>query len=136
MTRSMIALSLAFTAMAGSARAQRATTQPADVRTSGAASATDSTTIKNRAAFLLFVEADRRTFIEAAHAMPADKYGFAPRDGEFANVRTFSQQIRHFAATNYILAAAALGEHPPADAGDEQGPDSVITKAQHIAYLR
>ena len=67
--------------------------------------------------------------------MPADKYGFAPREGEFANVRTFSRQVKHLAATNYILAAAALGEQPPADAGDEQGPDSVITKAQHIAYL-
>jgi len=136
MTRPMIVLSVAFTSLAGSARAQRAAVQPADARTTSGASAADSTTIKNRAAFLLFVETERRTFIEAAQAMPADKYGFAPHDGEFADVRTFSQQIRHLAATNYILAAAALGERPPADAGDEQGPDSVITKAQHIAYLR
>jgi len=74
--------------------------------------------------------------VAAAEAMPADKYGFAPTVGEFANVRTFSRQVRHLAATNFILAAAALGRTPPADAGDEAGPDSVITKAQHLRYLR
>jgi hypothetical protein len=41
--------------------------------------------------------------------MPADKYRFAPTDGEFKGVRTFGQQVKHLAATNYILAAAALG---------------------------
>jgi uncharacterized damage-inducible protein DinB len=101
-----------------------------------AAPPVDSTMIKERANFLLFVANQRRTIVDAAAAMPADKYGFAPTNGVFANVRTFSKQICHLAATNYILAAAALGERPPADAGDEQGPDSVVTKAQHLAYLR
>ena len=96
----------------------------------------DSTAIKERANFLWFVDALRHTIVDAADAMPAVKYGFAPTEGEFANVRTFSKQVRHLAATNYILAAAALGQRPPADAGDETGPDSVVTKAQHVAYLR
>jgi len=68
--------------------------------------------------------------------MPADKYGFAPTVGEFKNVRTFGRQVKHLAATNYILAAAALGQSPPADAGDEAGPDTVLTKEQHITYLK
>lgn len=97
---------------------------------------TDSTTIKNRAAFLEFIAGQRRTLSDAAEAMPADKYGFAPKAGEFANVRSFSRQVKHLSATNFILAAAALGEQPPGDAGDEEGPDSVVTKRQHIAYLR
>lgn len=105
-------------------------------RPSPVAQPVDSTAIKERANFLLFVANQRRTIVEAADAMPADKYGFAPTNGEFANVRTFSKQVRHLAATNYILAAAALDERPPADAGDEQGPDSIVTKAQHLAYLR
>lgn len=96
----------------------------------------DSATLMDRAALLELLDGQRRTIVEAADAMPADKYGFAPKVGEFANVRTFSRQVKHLAATNYILAAAALGQRPPADAGDEQGPDSVVTKAQHIAYLR
>lgn len=77
----------------------------------------------------------RKNIVSAAEAMPADKYGFTPTVGAFQNVRTFGQEIRHLAATNFILAAAALGENPPSDAGDEAGPDSVMTKQQHLAYL-
>jgi DinB family protein len=135
MTRRLITICLTLTSMPASAHAQRAATQQTSVRPASATNATDSTTIKDRAAFLWFVRYERTTLTETADAMPADKYGFAPREGEFANVRTFSRQVKHLAATNYILAAAALGEQTPADAGDEQGPDSVITKAQHIAYL-
>ncbi|HWX94929.1 MAG TPA: hypothetical protein VNY29_20115, partial [Terriglobales bacterium] len=62
-----------------------------------------------------------KVIVSAADAMPADKYGFAPTDGEFKGVRTFGQMVKHLSATNYILAAAALGEEPPADAGDELG---------------
>jgi len=73
--------------------------------------------------------------VSAADAMPADKYGFAPTDGEFKGVRTFGQQVKHLAATNFILSAAALGEDPPADAGDETGPETVRTKAEILDYL-
>lgn len=72
----------------------------------------------------------------AADAMPADKYGFAPTDGEFKGVRSFGQQVKHLAATNHILAAAALGEEPPIDAGDETGPETVRTKAEILDYLK
>jgi len=96
----------------------------------------DTTMARERANFrLMLTGAVRRNIVDAALAMPADKFGFAPTVGEFSNVRTFGSEIKHLAATNYILAAAALGESPPADAGDEQGPDSVVTKAQHVAYL-
>ena len=69
-------------------------------------------------------------------AMPADKFGFVPTDGEFKGVRTFGQIVKHFSATNHILAAAALGEEPPADAGDELGPERVRTKAEILTYLK
>src|SRR5262249_15182468 len=67
--------------------------------------------------------------------LPADKFGFAPTDGEFKGVRTFGQMVKHLSATNHILAAAALGEEPPADAGDEMGPETVRTKAEILSYL-
>jgi hypothetical protein len=73
--------------------------------------------------------------VSAADAMPADKYGFVPTDGEFKGVRTFGQEVKHLAATNFILAAAALGENPPPDAGDETGPETVRTKAEILNYL-
>ena len=71
----------------------------------------------------------------AVDAMPADKFGFAPTDGEFKGVRTFGQIVKHLSATNHILAAAALGEEPPADAGDERGPENVRKKAEILTYL-
>jgi uncharacterized damage-inducible protein DinB len=74
--------------------------------------------------------------VSAAEAMPADKYGFAPTEGEFQGVRTFAQQLKHLAATNYILAAAAMGQDPPASAGDETGPETVRTKAEVLNYVR
>ena len=77
-----------------------------------------------------------KLIVSAADAMPADKYGFAPTDGEFKGVRAFGQIVKHLSATNYILAAAALGEEPPADAGDELGPEAVRTKAEILIYLK
>jgi uncharacterized damage-inducible protein DinB len=76
-----------------------------------------------------------KEIVPAVEAMPADKFGFAPTDGEFKGVRTFGQMVKHLSATNYILAAAALGEQPPADAGDELGPETVRTKAEIVNYL-
>ena len=76
-----------------------------------------------------------KEIIPAVEAMPADKFGFAPTDGEFKGVRTFGQMVKHLSATNYILAAVALGEQPPADAGDELGPETVRTKAEILNYL-
>ena len=74
-------------------------------------------------------------FIPAAEAMPEDKFGFAPTNGEFKGVRTFAQQIKHVAAVNYELGAAILEEKPPADIGDESGPASITTKADILKYL-
>ena len=76
-----------------------------------------------------------KEIISAVDAMPADKFRFAPTDGEFQGVRTFGQMVKHLSATNYILAAAALGEEPPVDAGDEVGPESIRTKAEILNYL-
>src|SRR5262250_2291833 len=77
-----------------------------------------------------------KEIISTVDAMPADKFGFAPTDGEFKGVRTFGQMVKHLSATNHILAAAALEEVPPADAGDEVGPEEVRTKAEILAYLK
>ena len=77
-----------------------------------------------------------REFVPAADAMPEDKFGFAPTNGEFKGVRTYAQQIKHVAAVNYELAAAILEEKPPADIGDESGPASVTSKADILKYLK
>jgi uncharacterized damage-inducible protein DinB len=102
-------------------------------RADQAAAALDAQREK-RALQVLFKAAQTK-IVSAADAMPADKYAFAPTDGEFKGVRTFGQEVKHLAATNFILAAAALGEDPPPDAGDETGPETVRTKAEILDYL-
>ena len=90
---------------------------------------------KEKNALQVLAKLTEKVIVSAADAMPADKYGFAPTDGEFKGVRTFGQMVKHLSATNYILAAAALGEEPPADLGDELGPEAVRTKAEILKYL-
>lgn len=78
-------------------------------------------------------------FEGAAEAMPEDKYGFAPTDGNFKGVRTFAQQVKHVATANDRFFGAILG-HPVPKAPNyfeqENGPDSIKTKAQIMQYLR
>jgi hypothetical protein len=75
--------------------------------------------------------------VSLAEAMPADKYDFAPSQGEFKGVRTFSQQMMHIAAINYLVAAAALGEKNPSETGkNENGPASIKGKDAVVKYLK
>ena len=90
---------------------------------------------RERRALQVFLKSVQTQIVSVADAMPAVKYGFAPTDGEFKGVRTFAQQLKHLAATNHILAAAALGEDTPADAGDERGPETVRTKSEILDYV-
>jgi len=90
---------------------------------------------RERQALRIFLKSVQDQIVSAAEAMPATKYEFIPTEGEFKGVRTFARQVRHLSATNHILAAAALGEEPPADAGDENGPETVRTKAEILDYL-
>jgi|SRR5579864_2305482 len=75
-------------------------------------------------------------FVPAAEAMPADKFDFAPTNGEFKGARTFGQQIKHVAAVNYELGAAILQEKPPGDLNGEAGPASITSKADVMKYLK
>lgn len=42
-----------------------------------------------------------KQIVGAAEAMPADKYNFAPTQGEYQGVRTFAQQVKHLTEANY-----------------------------------
>jgi len=74
--------------------------------------------------------------VPAAEAMPEDKFGFAPTNGEFKGVRTFAQQVKHVAAVNYMVGAAILGEKPPIELGGENGPDSIKSKADIVKFAK
>ncbi|HWE85277.1 MAG TPA: DinB family protein [Terracidiphilus sp.] len=46
-----------------------------------------------------------KEFVDAADAMPEDKFNFAPTQGEFKGVRSFGSQIKHVAEANYYFFA-------------------------------
>jgi uncharacterized damage-inducible protein DinB len=77
-----------------------------------------------------------KTFMSVVDAMPEDKYGYVPTDGEFKSVRTFAGQIKHVAASNYEFGGAILQEKPPVDFGGEEGPAAIKTKAEIVQFLK
>jgi hypothetical protein len=74
--------------------------------------------------------------VPAAAALAADKFEFAPVNGEFYGVRTFGGQIKHLAANNYEVGSQILGEKPPHGEHGEEAPDSVRTKSEIMEYLK
>jgi hypothetical protein len=78
-----------------------------------------------------------REVVSLAEAMPANLYNFAPTQGDFKGVRTFSQQMTHIATVIYEVSAASLGEKSPFEAGkDENGPASIEGKDAVVKYLK
>jgi hypothetical protein len=76
-----------------------------------------------------------KVVVPAADAMPEDKYGFVPTQGEFKTVRTFGLEVKHMATANYALGAAILGEKSPVDLGGPNGPANITSKADIMKYL-
>ncbi len=83
-------------------------------------------------------------FRAAAEAMPEDKYNFRPGlVGKFTEpapfgpteLRTFAEQIKHVACSNFGFAAELDGKKPP-DGCDKGGPSPAKTRAELLTYLR
>jgi uncharacterized damage-inducible protein DinB len=77
-----------------------------------------------------------KEFLSAAEAMPADKYNFAPTQGEFKGVRTFGDQVKHVAVANSIMFSAAAGEKSTVNPNEENGPASMTSKDDIVKFLK
>ena len=80
----------------------------------------------------------------AAEAMPAEKWDYRPAQGLFKNekpgfglaeVRTFAEQVKHVACSNFAFAAELDGAKPP-EACYKGGPSPAHTRAELLLYLR
>ena len=67
-----------------------------------------------------------RQFVSLADAMPADRYGFAPSQGEFKGVRTFAEQVKHVACANMAFFNEVEHKEPPPNC--ETGGPSPATR--------
>jgi uncharacterized damage-inducible protein DinB len=53
--------------------------------------------------FAKLINGQEQEVVSAAETMPADKYSFAPTNGDFKGVRTFGQQVTHVAEAQYYF---------------------------------
>jgi uncharacterized damage-inducible protein DinB len=82
-----------------------------------------------------------REFVSAAEAMPEDKFNFTPASlniggSEYKGVKTFAEEVRHVAATNYLVWGPVTGDKSPIESTEDDGPPSLKTKAEIINYLK
>ena len=127
--RNVIASMFCCLVLAGGVLAQSAS--PATAKPQAAAAQPTASTILDRQLSTL-----ERDFVPAAEAMPEDKFNFAPTNGEFKGVRTFAQQVKHVAATNFAISAALLQEKPQVDPSLENGPDDIKTREDILKFLK
>jgi DinB family protein len=79
--------------------------------------------------------------VDAAEAMPEDKFNFTPESltipgGEYKGVRTFAAQVKHLAASNYLIWSSLTGDKLPDGLKDGNGPENLKTKAEIIRFLK
>jgi hypothetical protein len=80
----------------------------------------------------------------SAEAMPADKWDYRPAANYFksekpeygpSQVRTFAEQVKHVACSNFAFSAELDGTKPP-EACDQGGPSPAKTRTELLTYLR
>jgi uncharacterized damage-inducible protein DinB len=133
-------LSLLFAAAlvvaVGAAYSQTTKSSPA-----AAASASPSTPPTIASSIDREISLVEKEVLEAAEAMPKDKFDFSPEKlnlpgSDYKGVRTFAQQLKHIAASNYLIWSPITGEKPPDNVNDGKGPDNMKAKADIIQYVK
>lgn len=95
-------------------------------------------------AFTRAMDYQEYEFRSAAEAMPGEKWDYRPARGLFKNekpefgpaeMRTFAEQVKHVACSNFAFAAELDGIKPP-EACDKGGPNPAKTPQELLSYLR
>ncbi|MBZ5530087.1 MAG: DinB family protein [Acidobacteriia bacterium] len=82
-----------------------------------------------------------KQFVDAAEAMPADKFDSSPENfnlpgSEFQGVRTFGQQVKHVAADNFAIWAPLTGKPEPAGLNAPKGPVAMKSRDEVLKFLK
>jgi hypothetical protein len=82
-----------------------------------------------------------KELVEAAEAMPEEKFDFSPESlkipgARYEGVRTFAVQVKHVAASNYFLWGSVTGDPIPENLRGGNGPESVKSKADVVKLLK
>lgn len=87
------------------------------------------------------VSSYEKLVVEAAEAMPDDKFNFSPASlnipgSAYKDVRTFAVLIKHTATANYRFWTTLTGEKMPENIKGTNGPDELKTKAEIVQFLK
>ena len=82
-----------------------------------------------------------KEIVEAAEAMPEDKFNFSPESlsipgSDYKGVRTFSAQVKHIASSNYFIWSPLTGDKVPESIKDGNDPADLKSKADIIKFLK
>jgi uncharacterized damage-inducible protein DinB len=132
--QTFLVVTAALSVAAASAYAQATKSTPA----AGASPSTPPTIASAIDREISLVE---KEVVEAAEAMPEDKFDFSPEKlnlpgSDYKGVRTFGEQLKHIAASNYLIWSPITGEKPPDTVNEGKGPDNMKAKADIIKFLK
>src|ERR1700683_311378 len=74
-------------------------------------------------------------FYSVAEAMPESKYDYVPTPGNFKDVRSFAEQVKHVACANFAFFNEIEGKTPP-DHCEKGGSYPAKTKTELLKYLK
>src|SRR5437588_9436859 len=130
----LLAAALSFSA--ASVFAQAAKSPPA-----AGASASPSTPPIIASAIDREISLVEKEVVEAAEAMPEDKFDFSPEKlnlpgSDYKGVRTFGEQLKHIGASNPLIWSPITAEKPPDTVNDGKGPANMKAKTEIIKFLK
>lgn len=76
-----------------------------------------------------------KELVDAAEAMPEDKFNFAPTQGEFKGVRNFGEQVKHVAEANWYFFGGPDMTQDQAKA-KQAAIEKLTTKAEIVQALK
>ena len=128
-------LTAALSLAAASAYAQAAKSSPAADASASPSTPTIASAIDRQISLV------EKEVVDAAEAMPEDKFDFSPEKlnlpgSDYKGVRTFGEQLKHIAASNYLIWSPITGEKPPDTVNDGKGPDNMKAKAEIIKFVK
>jgi DinB family protein len=131
----ILSLSIGAFAQSGAKPAAPAASPAPQAQASPAPAATFASVVDRQ------VSQYEKNVVEAAEAMPADKFDFTPASlkipgAAYSDVRTFAQLVKHTATANYRLWTNVTGEKMPENIKGTNGPDELKTKDQIMQFLK
>jgi hypothetical protein len=86
------------------------------------------------------ISAVEKQVMEAADAMPEQKFNFTPENlnipgDDYKGVRSFAVQVKHIASSNYFIWSPITGDTVPASIKDVNGPVELKSKSEILKFL-